>query len=167
MADQPKRSRTVEWSDPVAAAAHLEEMSGLEYMKAICDGRVPDAPMWILQGFTLSEVDDGYVCFTGEPGEHLFNPIGTVHGGYAATLIDSAASCAVHTKVPKGAAYTTISMSVDLMRGIPPDGGPVRCEGRVVRAGRRVAVADADVKDASGKVFARGSVNCLILGNEG
>jgi uncharacterized protein (TIGR00369 family) len=167
MTEKSTRKRTVEWSDPHAAAAHLDTMSGREYLDAIVRGEIPDAPMWVLQGFRLTEVDEGYVCFEGEPGEHLFNPIASVHGGFAASLIDSAASCAIHTMVPKGAGYTTISLSVDLMRGLTEKTGPLRCEGRAVRVGRRVAVADADIKDTAGKVYARGSVNCIILQQDG
>ena len=104
----------------------------------------------------------GSLC-SCEPAEFVYNVIGSVHGGIPATLIDSAASCAVHTKLPAGTGYTTINLAVDMIKPITDAVGILRCEGRVVRAGNRIAVADAELKGADGTLYARGSVTCLIL----
>jgi len=101
--------------------------------------------------------------FECEPGEFVYNAIGSVHGGIPATLIDSAASCAVHTQLPAGTSYTTINLSLDMIKGITDQVGTLRCEGRVIRAGARIAVADAELKGADGTLYARGSATCLIL----
>jgi uncharacterized protein (TIGR00369 family) len=157
------RTRRYSWSDPQIAAAAAQRMSGLDYMTAVMKGELPSPPIMSTLAFRLVEVGDGRVAFVCEPGEFVYNAIGSVHGGIPATLIDSAASCAVHTKLPAGTGYTTVNLSVDMIRPISGSVGALRCEGRVVRAGNRVAVADAELKGADGTLYARGSVTCLIL----
>ena len=114
-------------------------------------------------GFGAIEVEEGRATFTVEPAEFHYNPIGSVHGGLAATLIDSATGCAVHTTLPAGTGYVTVNFSVDLVKGIGDGVGVLRCEGRVVRAGGRIAVADAEVRGPDGTLYARGTATCLIL----
>lgn len=157
------RTRRYSWSDPKSAAAAALHMSGLDYMSAVMKGDLPSPPIMDTLGFRLAEVGDGRAVFVCEPAEFVYNAIGSVHGGIPATLIDSAASCAVHTKLPAGTGYTTVNLSVDMIKGITDAVGALRCEGRVVRAGNRVAVADAELKGADGTLYARGSVTCLIL----
>jgi uncharacterized protein (TIGR00369 family) len=157
------RTRRYGWAEPRAGAARLATMSGRDYLTAIMKGEIAPAPMMETMNFRLAEVDDGRVVFVCEPGEYHYNPIGSVHGGLAATLIDSATGCAVHTRLPAGTSYTTVNFSVDLIRGIGDAVGPLRCEGRVVRAGARIAVADAEVKSADGTLYARGTATCLIM----
>jgi uncharacterized protein (TIGR00369 family) len=138
-------------------------MSGRDYLTALMKGEVAGAPMAATLDFSLTEVDDGRVVFACTPSEFHYNPIGSVHGGLAGTLIDSATGCAVHTKLPAGTGYATINFSVDLIRAITDESGALQCEGRVVRFGGRIAVADADVKGPDGTLYARGSATCLIL----
>jgi uncharacterized protein (TIGR00369 family) len=157
------RTRRYSWSDPKIAAAAAQRMSGLDYMTAVMKGELPAGPIMDTLAFRLTEVGDGRAVFVSEPGEFVYNAIGSVHGGIPATLIDSAASCAVHTKLPAGTGYTTVNLSVDMIKGITDTVGTLRCEGRVVRAGNRVAVADAELKGADGTLYARGSVTCLII----
>ncbi len=157
------RTRRYGWSDPKAGAAAARRMSGRDYMTAMMKGEIPVGPIMDTLAFRLTEVGDGHAVFECEPGEFVYNAIGSVHGGIPATLIDSAASCAVHTKLPAGTGYTTINLSVDMIKGITDAVGKLRCEGRVVRAGNRIAVADAELKGADGTLYARGSVTCLIL----
>ena len=108
------------------------EMTGLEYLRAMIERQVPPPPIAELIGFDLVEVDEGYALFRGEPGERHLNPIGSVHGGFAATLLDSALGCAVHSTLPPSVGYSTLELSVNLVRGITPATGPVLASGRVL-----------------------------------
>jgi len=157
------RTRRYGWSDPRIAVDALRQMSGKDYFTAIMGGSIPAPPIMDTLAFRLTEVGDGRIVFVCEPGEFLYNAIGSVHGGVPATLIDSAASCAVHTTLPVGTGYTTVNLAVDMIKGITATAGLLRCEGRVVRAGARIAVADAELKGADGTLYARGSATCLIL----
>jgi len=110
------------------------------------------------------EVGDGTAVFEGEPGRHLCNPTGTVHGGWALTLIDSAAGCAGHSLLPAGIGYTTIETKANFSRPILPTAGRIRCEGRVVSRGRQIISTEAWVKDQAGKVLAHGTSTLMVLG---
>lgn len=127
-------------------------------------GRFPRPPIADTLGFDLARVEDGVAVFTCTPGEEHYNPIGAVHGGLAATLIDSATGCAVHTTLPAGVGYTTVSLSVEMLRPMTAATGPIRCEGRVVHRGGRLAIAEGEVLgESDGKVYARGRPVCLVL----
>lgn len=157
------RTRSYGWGDTKSAAAGARGMSGKDYLTAIMNGTAPAAPMAETLAFHLAEVGDGRVVFACTPAEFHYNPIGSVHGGLAATLIDSATGCAVHTTLPAGTGYVTVNFSVDLVKAIGDAAGELRCEGRVVRSGGRIAVADAEVKGADGTLYARGTATCLII----
>ena len=157
------RTRRYSWSDPKIAVEAARRMSGRDYLTAVMKGELPAGPIMDTLAFRLAEIGDGLAVFVSEPAEFVYNAIGSVHGGIPATLIDSAASCAVHTKLPAGTGYTTINLAVDMIKPITDTVGTLRCEGRVVRAGNRIAVADAELKGADGTLYARGSVTCLIL----
>jgi uncharacterized protein (TIGR00369 family) len=146
------------------AVARGRELSGLDHMRALIAGEIPPPPIAELMGFTLVSVDEGYALFRGEPGERHLNPIGSVHGGFAATLLDSALGCAVHTTLPAGIGYTTLELSVNLVRGITPATGPVLSEGRVLHLGRRTATAEARLTaEDGGALLAHAKTTCLIL----
>ncbi len=145
---------------PVEAMASL---SGLELLSEMAAGRLPAPPMGGLMGFRLVEVSPGAAVFEGVPGPHLLNPLGGVHGGFALTLIDSAAGCALHSELPAGTGYTTIETKVNMTRPIRPDGRTIRCEGRVVTRGRQIGTAEAKLLDADGKVLAHGTSTLIIL----
>jgi uncharacterized protein (TIGR00369 family) len=148
----------------LGAVKQPSEMTGLEYMRALAAGDLPAPPIADLMGFTLVDVDEGYARFRGEPGEQHLNPIGSVHGGFAATLLDSALACAVHTTLPGGVGYSTLELSVNLVRGITPATGPVIAEGRIVHSGRRAATAEARLHaEQGGALLAHGTTTCLIL----
>jgi uncharacterized protein (TIGR00369 family) len=138
-------------------------MSGLEFLTAIKEGRLPAAPMAETLNFYLSEVDEGRVVFRGTPVFAHYNPIGSVHGGWAATLLDSCMACALQSTLPKGTGYTTLEFKVNLVRPITEETGPVEAEGKVVQAGRRVGVAEGWLRDGAGKLLATGSTTCIIL----
>jgi uncharacterized protein (TIGR00369 family) len=139
-------------------------MTGLELLRAIASGEAPGAPIAELMGFEPVEAEEGRVVFEATPTAELYNPIGSVHGGFAATLLDSAMGCAVHSTLPEGVGYTTLELKVNYTRAITKDTGRVLCEGRIVHRGGRVATADGRiVVAASGKLLAHGSTTCLIL----
>ena len=138
--------------------------SGLDQMRAIRDGKHPAAPIQDLLGFDLAEVDEGRAVFTIEPDERHLNPLGTVHGGIAGTLIDSACGCAVHTTLPPGGGYTTLETSFNLVASIRPGDGELACEGKVVHRGSRVATAEARMTRVSdGRLVAHGTSTCMII----
>jgi uncharacterized protein (TIGR00369 family) len=114
--------------------------------------------------FLLVEVELGKVTFEGAPDARLLNPLGSVHGGWALTLIDSAAGCAVHTTLPAGAGYATLETKANFTRPIRPDGGKVRCIGTVLTAGRQIATAEARLLDESGGLLAHGTSTLMIFG---
>ena len=147
----------------VAKAGEIAGLSGLEMLEAMIAGRLPSPPMASTLGFRLSEVGPGRALFEGEPGEHLLNPLGSVHGGWALALIDSAAGCAVHSELPAGTGYATVETKVNFTRAIAPDGLTVRCEGRVVTRGRQIATAEARLVSKDGKVLAHGTSTLIIL----
>jgi uncharacterized protein (TIGR00369 family) len=162
---QVTRERLVTWEDPLASAGALRDMSGLEAIRAVQAGRVPPPPIARLMNFTLVEVEEGRVVFEGYPGEEHYNPIGVVHGGYAATLLDSALGCAVHTTLPAGVAYTSLGLEAKYVRPITRDTGRVLCEATVLYRGRRQATAEATLTQAeNGKLLAHGTATLMILG---
>jgi uncharacterized protein (TIGR00369 family) len=115
-------------------------------------------------GFTGGTAEEGKVTFVGEPGEYLYNPIGVVHGGFAMAILDSAMGCAVHTTMAVGEAYTTLEVKVNFVRPITLETGPVRCEGRVVHRGGKVATAEGRlVAERTGKLLAHGTTTCLVF----
>jgi uncharacterized protein (TIGR00369 family) len=112
---------------------------------------------------TLEEVEEGRVVFGMEPAEFHYNPIGSVHGGVYATLLDSACGCAVHSALPAGARYTSLDLTVKFLRGLTVASGPVRCEGRLINMGRSTALAEARLTDAAGRLCAYATSSCMLL----
>ncbi|HEX8480310.1 MAG TPA: PaaI family thioesterase [Allosphingosinicella sp.] len=147
----------------VASREEIAHLTGLQMLEAIVAGTLPPPPIGATMGFRLVEVAPGRAVFEGAAGPHLLNPLGGVHGGVALTLIDSAAGCAVHSELPAGVGYTTVETKVNFTRPIPPDGSPVRCEGRVVTRGRQIATAEARLLSPEGKVLAHGTSTLIIL----
>ena len=147
----------------LASAEQFASMSGLELLQAMIEGHVPGPPIAETMSFTLVEVGEGRAVFEGEPGPHLLNPLGSVHGGVALTLIDSAAGCAVHTLLPAGTSYPTIETKVNFTRPIRPDGGKVRCEGQVLSRGRQIATAGARRYTGDGTLAAHGTSTLMIF----
>ena len=161
------RTRTYSWDDPHAAAAALSQTSGLDALRAFVRGEVPAVPMARTLGLDLVEVDEGRAVFEADTAEWLLNPMGTVHGGFAATLLDSALGCAVHSTLPAGTGYTTVELKVNMVRAIKASTGRLRCEATVVHAGDRIATAEARVTGVEdGRLYAHGSTTCLVLRGE-
>jgi uncharacterized protein (TIGR00369 family) len=161
--DQERRTRTVKWHDPAPALRAAQAMSGIAYLKALQSGELPPPPITALIGMALVEVSEGRVGFTAEPAEYHYNPLGTVHGGIAATLLDSAMGCAVQSLLHAGTGYTTLEMKVNYLRPITSATGTVTCEGTIIHLGGRIASAEARLTDATGKLYAHGTTTCLLL----
>jgi uncharacterized protein (TIGR00369 family) len=158
------RTRTITWDDPMEALTRGAGLSGLEFIQAIFEGKLPGPPITDTMGFTGSAAEAGKVTFIGEAGEHLYNPIGVVHGGFAMTLLDSAMGCAVHTTMAVGEAYTTLEVKVNFVRPITLETGPVRCEGTVIHRGGKVATAEGRlIAERTGKLLAHGTTTCLVF----
>jgi uncharacterized protein (TIGR00369 family) len=159
------RVRTVEWEDPLALAAAADGLTGLEFMRLVIDGGRPPPPIARLIGMNAIEASPGRAVFALEPGEWMYNPIGSVHGGIAATLLDSAMGCAVHTTLEAGMGYTTTDLQVRYLRAMRAGDGRVLAEGRVVHAGRRTATAEGRLflEHDESVLFAHGTTGCAIL----
>ncbi len=150
-------------ADGVDPLDQLKTLSGIEALRAMIAGQLPGPAISRTMGFRLIEVEPGRAVFEGAPGPHLLNPLGAVHGGYALTLIDSAAGCALHTELDAGVGYTTVETKVNFTRPIDPGGGAILCEGRVLSRGRQIGTAEAFLRDARGKLLAHGTSTLIIF----
>jgi uncharacterized protein (TIGR00369 family) len=163
-----EREVTISWEDPLANAARAAGMSGLEAMQAIASGDIPPPPIALLMGFGLVGVEEGRATFCADPSERHYNPIGIVHGGLAATLLDSVMGCSVHTTLAPGEAYTSLEIKVNFVRAITRDTGRVVAEGTVIHRGARIATAEGRiVAEESGKLLAHGTTTCLVFPQPG
>jgi uncharacterized protein (TIGR00369 family) len=159
------RTRTFSWSDPLATAATVRDLPGLDAIRMVASGELPPPPIAELLGMSITHVDRGHVIFAVEPAEWMYNPIGSVHGGVAATLLDSSLGCAVHTTLDAGVGYATSDLQVRYVRALSADSGRVLAESRVVHSGRRLATAEGRLyAEDDGRLYAHGSTSCLILG---
>jgi uncharacterized protein (TIGR00369 family) len=167
MKETIERDRTVRWEDPNPGAEAAKTMGGLEYLRALARGELAGAPMANLMGFGFSEVEEGRVVFECVPGEYHYNPIGSVHGGLACTLFDSAMGCAVHTELPAGVGYTTVELKVNFLRPITSETGRLICEGTTIHVGGRIATAEARLTDEAGKLYGHATTTCMIFRADG
>ena len=149
----------------LATSAQIAGMTRKQILQAIIDGKLPAPPIAQTLSFWLAEVGDGFAAFEGEPGAHLLNPMGGVHGGWALTLIDSAIGCAGQTLLPAGVGYATVETKANFSRPITKDTGRVRAELRVVSQGRQMISGEARVQSRDGKVLAHGTSTLLVFGN--
>jgi uncharacterized protein (TIGR00369 family) len=159
MDDQP--AAKIEYG--VTPTEVMASMAGVDFVRAIFEGRLPAPPiMQTIEPFD-STAEPGIVVFHSIPGFRHYNPIGSVHGGYAATLLDSAMGLAVHTALPAGTGYTTLEFKISFIRGMTEDTGVVRTEGRTMNVGRRAATAEARITDAKGRLLAHATTTCLVF----
>jgi uncharacterized protein (TIGR00369 family) len=158
-----QRSKTVTWYDPAPSTAKGLTMSGLDYLRAMADGTLPQPPIGGLMQFSIVEATEGRVVFGCQPDESAYNPIGAIHGGLVCTLLDSVTGCAVHSTLPQGKGYTSIEIKVNYLKAVRPSSGPLTATGTVVKAGSRVGFAEGVVTDASGAVVATASSTLLIF----
>ena len=147
----------------VASRDQIAGKTGLEMMKAILQGELPAAPIGKSMNFCLIHLDEGQTIFQGTPKPAFFNPLGTIHGGWIATLLDSALGCAVHTKMPVGRAYTTAELSVNMVRALSPKVERVRAIANVLHCGRQLATAEAKLVGPDGTLYAHATTTCLVF----
>ena len=147
----------------VATPEQVTGKTGLEIMQALLRGELPAPPITDTLDFTLIEVERGRAVFQGRPLERHYNPLGTVHGGWFATLLDSALGCAVHTMMPAGRGYTTAELGVNLVKALTPKVQRVRAEGKVIHCGRQLATAEARLVGVDGTLYAHATTTCLVF----
>ena len=158
-----EKRRTITWHDPRATAAVGLQMAGLEYLNAMADGSVPTAPIAKLFGMQLVRAEPGVAEFKCVPDDSSYNPFGIVQGGLACTVLDTAAGCAVHTTLPAGVGYTSMEIKVNYMRPIHA-GMELTITGTVTKPGKRIAFAEAEIRDPEGRLVANATSTLLIFG---
>jgi uncharacterized protein (TIGR00369 family) len=156
MADSPR-------AGGVVTVDELRSLSGLQLMQGLLDGQFPPPPIAVLMGFGFSEIEEGRVVFTATPASEHYNPLGSVHGGYISTLLDSCVGCAVHTRLKPGFGYTSLELKVNFVRRVSAETGPVRAEGKVIHLGGQIATAEGRLTDAQGRLLAHATTTCLIF----
>ena len=147
----------------VVSREQLGRQSGIDFLQGIGKGEVPPPPIGELLGFLPIEAEPGRVVFQGTPGPQHYNPLGSIHGGYAATLLDSCVGCAVHSMLPAGKGYTTLELKVNFVRALTDQVGPVRAEGKIVSIGGQIGIAEGRLTDVSGRLYAFATTTCLIF----
>ena len=138
-------------------------LSGLQQLHLAFHPEAPPVGIGVTMGFSLESVEEGRVVFVGTPGRAVYNPIGTVHGGYAATLLDSALGCAIHSTLAPGQAYSTAELKISYLRAMTDATGPVRAEGKALHVGRRIGFAEGRITDEAGRVYATASTTCVVF----
>jgi len=156
------RTRTFTWDDPAVVQANLRALPGLEFLRRVVSGELPAPPMARLMNIRITEVEEGRVVFEGSPQEYHYNPLGVVHGGMAATLLDSALGCCVNSHLAAGDFYTTLELKVNYLRPLTLDTGTVRAIAKTVHIGRSTALVEGRVVDANERIYAYASSTCLI-----
>jgi uncharacterized protein (TIGR00369 family) len=160
---EPVRRRVVEWADPAIPASAAAGLAGVDFLGAMVRGEFPKPPVAVLLGMQIASVEPGRVVFELEVGEHLYNPIGSVHGGIISTVLDSAMGCAVHSHLARGQAYTTLELKVNFDRALTVAVPVVRAEADIVTSGRRVATAVGRLVGPDGTLYAHASTTCLVF----
>ena len=163
MSELVEQSKTITWVDPRPQAAQALTMPGIDYLRAILAGDIPGAPIASHINMDFVSVDPGVVVMGATPDESHYNPIGSVHGGFFATLLDSVCGCAVQTTLPARTGYTSLDLSVSFLRGITVETGRVIATGRVTKPGSRAAFVEADIKDSDGRLLATATSTCLVF----
>ena len=157
------RRREYGWHDPSLSLARLPELSGLELLQAMVRGELPPPPLVSTLGFTALTVEKGVVTVDLEPAEFHLNPLGTVHGGVVAALLDTACGCAVHSTLPAGTGYTSLDLSTRFLRPVMAGTGLIRCTGTVLTSGSRTATAEGRLVDGRGRLLAHATSTCLVF----
>lgn len=158
------RTHTYDWKAPLTNYDVFHEMDGKSYLQSILDGKHTVSPMAQTMGLTLAEVDDGYAVYTVEPAEYHYNPIGSVHGGLAATLFDTALSSAVITQLPVGKVCVTVELHVHYLRALTTTTGRVRCEAHAIHVGRTLATAEGKlIGENDGKIYGHATITCVVM----
>jgi uncharacterized protein (TIGR00369 family) len=158
-----ERTRTIQWDDPALTAGAAKGKTGLAFLRGILEGLTPVAPIQKTLGFELVAAEEGLARFRSMPGEHMYNPMGGVHGGVACTLLDSAMGCAVMTTCDEKTGYTTVELSMHLTRPITLKSGPITAEGRILNRGSRLVTVEARLTDEQDRLLAHATSTCLLM----
>lgn len=159
-----QRKKTITWGDPKRSRGEAASaISGLDYLRAIKDGRVDRPPAAMLLGYRIHSVESGHAVFELDPAEYHYNPFATVHGGILSTLLDSAMTAAVITTLPSGKTCSTVEIKVNFIRPVTAETGVLRCEARPVHVGRRLATVEGHLRNKEGKLIAHGISTCSII----
>ena len=161
--DHLASTRTYAWTEPDGLLPLLATTAGADYVSGVGEGTIPPPPIASTLGFGPLRVVDGTVVLEMEPQPFHDNPIGSMHGGVIATMLDTVTGCAVHATLPAGVTYTSLDLSVRFIRAVRPGTGTVTATGRVVHRGSRTAVAEATLHDGSGRLIATATSTCLVL----
>lgn len=157
------RQRTYTWEDPQVFSDAATDLSGLEFLQKIGSGELPLVPAGATTNILPVAVGEGWAEFEMQPEEWHYNPIGSVHGGMLAGLLDSALGCAVHTKLAAGTVYTSLDLNIKFTRAANLDSGLLHCRAEVVTIGRRTATAEGRIVDSHGRVVAHAITTCLLI----
>lgn len=153
----------IEWEDPRASIEAAMTGRGLEYMEGYISGRIPSPPIASLMNMDFIEVEEGRVLFKAIPGIQHLNSVGIIHGGFTATILDTALGCAIHSTLPCGMIYNTVQLNVHFTRPIMPDSSELFCEGVVLHRGGTLRTAEAHLKDAHDMLYAHATTTCMLL----
>jgi uncharacterized protein (TIGR00369 family) len=156
------RTRTYGWPDPLELAIAARSTDGLNFTRQLITGIQGPIPIFATLGYGITDVTHGSAVYIGQPGEYVYNPLGSVHGGYAAAILDSAASSAVQSTLPAGTGFTTMHLAVRYLRPIFADTGHVRAVGTVINRGRRTALADVELRDPLDRLLAQGAASFML-----
>ncbi len=162
MANATVRSQMISWTDPLIGSRAIKEMSGLDYLRSLRDGLTPLPPMYGLLNFRFLEVEVGHILFEATTAEYLCNPVGIIHGGFACVALDSATACAVLSLLSAHVDLTSLEIKVNFVRPVKLETGILKCEGRVIHTGQRVATAEAKMMDGNGALYAH-AVSTLLI----
>ena len=158
-----ERSRTYEWADPLDTAEKAKSMAGYDFLNGILNGSIPPPPIAQTLDFRPLTLETGKVVFEFIPKEFHYNPIGSVHGGVIATVLDTVLGCALHSKLPAGAAYTSLELKVNFIKAVTNNSGILKAEGRLIHIGKSTAFVEADLKDESGRLYAHAVSTCMLF----
>lgn len=158
----PLRERLLTWDDPLALTERVRGLAGLDVLERVVRGDLPQWPMTRLMGIALVAVAPREAIVEGRPEEWHYNPAGVVHGGFAATILDTAVGCAIFTTMDAGHTYTTIELKVNYLRPVTVATGTVRATGTVLHRGRRTAMAEGRLEDGTGRLLAHATTTCLV-----
>ncbi|ARC58505.1 1,4-dihydroxy-2-naphthoyl-CoA hydrolase [Frondihabitans sp. 762G35] len=157
------RTKTITWADPLVSAEAAKTMSGLAFLEALVDGTLPPPPILAVMNLRAVSAETGRVEFRCTPDESHYNPIGTVHGGFVCTVLDSVLGCAVQTTLPQGQGYTSLEIKVNYLRPLSAESGELRATGHVTKPGTRAAFAEGEVRDGTGRLIATASSTLLVF----
>jgi len=158
-----ERTRIFTWEDPKIGAEKARKMNGLDYLNAMDSGEIPPPPIIKTMDFTLDKIEKGQISFGFTPEEFHYNPIGTVHGGVIATILDSAMGCTIHSVLEEGIGYTTLELKINYLKAVTIDSGKLTAVGKIIHGGKSTALVEAQLVDENGNVYAHAVSTCMIL----